>query len=254
MSYVLEVKNLSKYYSNGREIIKAVNNVSFTAEQGEYIGIMGSSGSGKTTLLNCIATIDQPTSGDVWIDDMLISEMRRNQLAKVRSEKIGFVFQDYGLLDTLDVSENIALPFFLNGGKNSVLEKRILNLMQIIDIEHLKRKYPYQLSGGEKQRVAIARALICNPSIILADEPTGALDSKNAARILELFSTLNQKQASTILMVTHDAFAASHCKRVMFIRDGKIFTEIIRGEESRKEYLENILEVIGLLGGELCVS
>ena len=235
MNTILEVKNIEKYYGNKGNVTKAVHDMSFQVEEGEYIGIMGASGSGKTTLLNCISTIDTVTAGHILLNGKDMTTLKSKELAKFRREHLGFIFQDFNLLDTLTAYENIALALTIQGVKPS---------------EEILNKFPYQMSGGQKQRVASARAIITRPSLILADEPTGALDSKSAKMLLESFEVLNQEERATILMVTHDAFTASYCKRILFIKDGRIFNELIRGNDTRKAFFNKIIEVVALLGGD----
>ncbi len=251
MSEILKVQNLQKYYGGKGNLVKAVDNVSFSMTKGEYIGVMGASGSGKTTLLNCIATIDSATSGNIFIAEKDVTTMKSGSLAKFRREELGFIFQDFNLLDTLTGYENIALALTILKENYHEIQRKISKVAKILNIENILSKYPYQMSGGEKQRVASARALVTNPTLILADEPTGALDSKSSKMLLESFKKLNQEIDSTILMVTHDAFAASYCNRILFMKDGRIFNEILRGDASRKEFFDQIIEVIALLGGDL---
>lgn len=222
-----------------------------TVQEGEFVGIMGPSGSGKTTLLNILATIDQPTSGDIIIDGESILNMNEEQLSTFRRNKLGFIFQDYNLLDTLTVKENILLPLALAKIKVEELERRVDKIADKFGIRSILGKYPYQISGGQKQRTAAARSIVSNPRIILADEPTGALDSRSATDLLETLKEMNLQDKATILMVTHDALAASYCSRVMFIKDGKIFTEIVKGHITRKEFFKKILDVLNVLGGSL---
>jgi putative ABC transport system ATP-binding protein len=250
MSTVLQVKNIEKYYGNKRNLTKAVNNISFEVEKGEFVGIMGPSGSGKTTLLNCIATIDNVTTGSVKIEDKDIITLSRKNIEKFRRENLRFIFQDFNLLDTLTVYENISLALSVIGVKGSDINTRVNQVANKLNISDILNKFPYEISGGQKQRVASARAIITNPSLILADEPTGALDSKSSRILLESLENLNESLNSTIMMVTHDAFTASYCKRILFIKDGKIFNEIIRGNDSRKEFFKRIIEVVTLLGGD----
>ena len=250
MKIVLKVDNLQKYFKNKSNLTKAVNNISFEVKESEYIGIMGASGSGKTTLLNCISTIDTPTSGGINICGKDITKMDEDELCDFRREKLGFIFQDFNLLDTLNAYDNIALALAITGVKANEIESKIKKVANELDITKILYKFPYEMSGGQKQRVACARAIITNPSLILADEPTGALDSNSARMLLENFETLNEKMNATILMVTHDAFTASYCKRILFIKDGKIFNELVRGNDSRKEFFKRIIEVISLLGGD----
>lgn len=250
MSTVLKVLNIEKYYGNKGNITKAVDGISFEVESGEYIGIMGASGSGKTTLLNCISTIDTVTSGHILINENDITKLKSKSLSKFRREELGFIFQDFNLLDTLTAYENIALALTIIKTPVKEIDKKIQAVADKLMISEILEKYPYQLSGGEKQRVASARAIITNPSLILADEPTGALDSKSARLLLESFNTLNKEMKATILMVTHDAFTASYCQRIIFIKDGKNFNELIRGNDTRKNFFNRIIEVVTLLGGD----
>lgn len=251
MEKVLEVKNIEKYYGNKSNLTKAIDNISFTIEKGEFVGIMGASGSGKTTLLNCISTIDRVTAGKIIINNQDITRLKGNNLNKFRREELGFIFQDFNLLDTLTAYENIALALTIQKVKSKEIEERVQEIAKKLEITDILNKYPYQISGGQKQRVASARAIITNPKLVLADEPTGALDSKSARQLLESFENLNQKLSATILMVTHDSFTASYASRILFIKDGKIFNELIKGESTRKEFFEKIIEVQTLLGGEL---
>ena len=251
MEKVLEVKNIEKYYGNKSNLTKAINNISFNIEKGEFVGIMGASGSGKTTLLNCIATIDKVTAGKILINNQDITKLKGNKLNKFRREELGFIFQDFNLLDTLTAYENIALALTIQKVKPKEIETRVKDIPNKLNITDILNKYPYQISGGQKQRVASSRAIITNPKLVLADEPTGALDSKSARQLLESFEDLNEKLNTTILMVTHDSFTASYANRILFIKDGKIFNELIKGEDSRKEFFEKIIEVQTLLGGEL---
>lgn len=248
---VLQLDNVKKYYGNAANITKAVNGISFTVENGEFVAIMGASGSGKTTLLNCISTIDNVTSGHIYIDQIDITELNEKELASFRKNKLGFIFQDFNLLDTLTIEENIALSLVINKEKVDQVEDKVFMMAQNLGIESILKKFPYEVSGGQKQRCACARALINDPKIILADEPTGALDSKSARMLLETMSNMNENLEATILMVTHDAFSASFCKRILFLKDGKIFNEIIRGEKTRKEMFHEILDVLTLLGGDV---
>ena len=250
MQPILNVSNIEKYYGNKGMVTKAVDNISFSVNKGEFVGIMGASGSGKTTLLNCISTIDTVTSGHIYVDGKNITTMKSKQLSAFRREQLGFVFQDFNLLDTLTASENIALALTIIKTPVKQIEAKVNYVAKALGISEILKKYPYQLSGGQKQRVACARAIITQPSLILADEPTGALDSKSARMLLESFETLNHDLSATILMVTHDAFTASYCHRILFIKDGKIFNELIRGNSSRKEFFDKIISVVTLLGGD----
>lgn len=251
MEKILKVQNIEKYYGGKSSLTKAVNGISFEVEKGEFVAIMGASGSGKTTLLNTISTIDKVTSGHIFVDGEDITKLKGNKLNKFRRNKLGFIFQDFNLLDTLTGYENISLALSIQNKSYKEQKKKINEIAEKLGITHILNKYPYQMSGGEKQRIASARAIITNPSLVLADEPTGALDSKSSKQLLNSFEYLNKELNSTILMVTHDAFTASYASRVIFIKDGKIFNEIHKGETSRKEFFNNIIEVVTLLGGEL---
>ena len=250
MKNILEVKNIEKYYGNRDTINKAIDNISFSVSEGEFIGIMGPSGSGKTTLLNCISTIDNVSSGSVIINDQDITKLKTRKLDKFRQTELGFIFQDFNLLDTLTAYENIALALTIKGEKTSKIDSKVREVAKYLEINNILDKYPYQISGGQKQRVASARAIVTNPSLVLADEPTGALDSKASRLLLERFEKLNQEFNTTILMVTHDAFTASYANRILFIKDGEIFNEVIRGNDSRKDFFNRIIDVITLLGGD----
>lgn len=251
MEHLLEIKNIEKYYGNKSSLTKAINNISFNVQEGEFVAIMGSSGSGKTTLLNCISTIDKVTSGNIIINNCDITKLKGNELNKFRREELGFIFQDFNLLDTLTAYENIALALSIQNIAAKEIDKKVLKVAKDLDIEECLKKYPYQMSGGQKQRVASARAIITNPRLILADEPTGALDSKSAKMLLERFAYLNDELCATILMVTHDAFTASYATRVIFIKDGQIFHELHRGNDNRKSFFDKIIDVVTLLGGDL---
>lgn len=251
MEKVLEVQNIEKYYGNKSNFTKAISNISFDVTKGEFVGIMGASGSGKTTLLNCISTIDRVTSGKIIINNKDITRLKGNNLNKFRREELGFVFQDFNLLDTLTAYENIALALTIQKVSPKEIDRRVIEIARNLGIEEILNKYPYQVSGGQKQRIASSRAIITNPKLILADEPTGALDSKSSRQLLESFENLNEKFDATILLVTHDAFSASYANRILFIKDGKIFNELIKGNNSRKEFFEKIIEVQTLLGGDL---
>lgn len=250
MESVLAVKNLKKLYKSKGNVTKALDGVSFEVVRGEYVGIMGASGSGKSTLLNCIATIDSASEGKIHINGKDITRLSKGQLAAFRREQLGFIFQDFNLLDTLNCRDNIALALTINGEKTRKIPKMVDGIAEELGITSILSKYPYEISGGQKQRVACARAIVTHPSLVLADEPTGALDSKSAAMLLDNFAFLNQRKNATILMVTHDAFTASHCSRILFIRDGQIFYELNRGRASRKEFFERIIDVVTALGGK----
>lgn len=251
MNEILKLDNVEKYYGNKANLTKAVDKISFSVEKGEFVGIMGASGSGKTTLLNCISTIDRVTAGHIYVGDKDITTIRGNELNKFRREELGFIFQDFNLLDTLTGYENIALALSIQNVKPKEIDSRIQEVAKRLGIEEVLNKYSYQMSGGQKQRVAAARALITNPKLILADEPTGALDSKSSRYLLESMKEMNEGLAATILMVTHDAFTASYASRVIFIKDGKIFNEIRRGDDTRKQFFNRIIEVVTVLEGSL---
>ena len=250
MKDYIRVCDIEKYYGTDKTVTKAVDRVSFTVEQGEFIGVMGASGSGKTTLLNMLSAIDRVTAGHIFYEDTDITELSEDKIARFRKDNLGFVFQEYNLLDTLTLEENIMLAMSLRKEKKSVIEKECREMLRLLGIEEVKDQFPYQVSGGQKQRCACARALVNHPQLILADEPTGALDSRAAQTLLETFTRMNQEQKATIFMVTHDAFSASYCGRILFLKDGKIFHELIRGEKSRRAFLNEILDVLSLTGGE----
>lgn len=250
MENILEVQNIEKYYGNKDNVTKAIDGISFNVEKGDFVGIMGASGSGKTTLLNCISTIDTVTTGKILLKGKDITRLKGKTLEKFRRDELGFIFQDYNLLDTLTIYENIALALTIQGRKPKEIDKLVTDMAKRLGIEKLLNKYPYQVSGGQKQRVAAARAIVTDPSLILADEPTGALDSKSARQLLESFENINEELKATILMVTHDPFTASYADRILFIKDGKIFNELEKGNDSRKDFFDRIIEVVTLLGGE----
>ncbi|QRG67634.1 ABC transporter ATP-binding protein [Brevibacillus choshinensis] len=248
MQTVLEVKDVQKIYgTKGESQSHALKGVSLNIEEGEFVGIMGPSGSGKTTLLNVISTLDRPSGGLIHIAGTNITKMKQNQLADFRSQRLGFIFQDFNLLENLSLYENIALPLSLQGVSSQVIGQKVKKVAETVGIADLLQKYPVQVSGGQKQRAAAARALVHEPAILLADEPTGALDSKNAKSLLETMSDLNQNQNVSILMVTHDAFSASYCKRILFIQDGRLYKEIHRTED-RQTFFKQILDVLAELG------
>lgn len=249
MRTILELEKVEKYYGNKSSLTKALDGVSFTVSEGEFVAIMGASGSGKTTLLNVISTIDRVTAGHIYVDGEDITVLKGENLNQFRREQLGFIFQDFNLLDSLTAYENIALALSIQDVDVHEIDDRVRRVAKELNIDSVLEKYPYQMSGGQKQRVASARAIITQPKLILADEPTGALDSKSARMLLEQFEALNQKHRATILMVTHDAFAASYATRVIFIKDGKVFNEIRKGKDSRKDFFNAIIEVITLLGG-----
>lgn len=251
MSEILKLENVEKYYGNKSNLTKAVDHISFAVDKGEFVGIMGASGSGKTTLLNCISTIDRVTAGHIYVDGDDITTMRGNALNRFRRESLGFIFQDFNLLDTLTAYENIALALSIQNVKQKEIAERVTDMAEKLGITDVMKKYSYQMSGGQKQRVAAARALITNPKLVLADEPTGALDSKSSRYLLESMEKMNSELHATILMVTHDAFTASYASRVIFIKDGMIFHEIRKGQDTRKQFFDRIIDVVTMLGGNL---
>ncbi|MEN6461421.1 MAG: ABC transporter ATP-binding protein [Syntrophomonas sp.] len=249
MDNILEVHNLKKVYGSRGNLYPALNDINLNIKTGEFVGIMGPSGAGKTTLLNIIATIDRPTEGTVTLDGTDIVKINETQLASFRRNKLGFIFQDFNLLDSLTLKENIVLPLALSKTPTKEIEERVSEAAFTLGIEDILNKYPYEVSGGQKQRTAAARAIIQKPSLILADEPTGALDSKSSAELLQCLTDLNENRKATIMLVTHDAFAASYCKRIVFIKDGSLFTELVRGGK-RREFFTRILDVLAVLGGD----
>lgn len=251
MENILTIENISKYYGNKSNLTKAISNISMNVDKGEFIAIMGASGSGKTTLLNVISTIDKVTSGHIYIEGQDITKLKGNDLNRFRREELGFIFQDFNLLDTLTAYENIALALQIQNFKAKAIEEQIKVVARKLDIEDILNKYPYEMSGGQKQRVASARAIVTNPKLVLADEPTGALDSKSSKMLLERLQRLNQDYQTTILMVTHDAFSASYASKVIFIKDGKVFNQFNRGEAARKQFFDKIIDVVSLLGGDV---
>jgi putative ABC transport system ATP-binding protein len=250
MKTILQAKNVQKVFGSKGNVYTALEDIDLEIQEGEFIGIMGPSGAGKSTLLNIFSTIDTPSSGEITIAGQNIVEMKEKQLSDFRRNKLGFIFQDYNLLDSLTVKENILLPLALSKVPVKEIEKRVNEIADTFGIREILDKYPYHISGGQKQRTAASRAIVANPSLILADEPTGALDSKSATSLLSSLSALNEQNNSTIMMVTHDAYAASFCKRVIFIKDGRLYTEILKGQQSRKEFFQKILSVLASLGGE----
>lgn len=247
---LLNIEHLVKYYGNKSNLTKALNDISFSVDKGEFVAIMGTSGSGKTTLLNCISTIDRVTSGKITIDGKDITKLKGHQLSTFRRDQLGFIFQDFNLLDTLTAYDNIAIALQIQHVDAKLIKSRILEITKHLRIDDILNKYPYQLSGGQKQRVASARAIITKPSLILADEPTGALDSKSSQLLLESFASLHQEMQATILMVTHDAISASFASRVIFIKDGKLFNEILKGDKTRQDFFTEIMDIMAILGGE----
>jgi len=249
MGNIVEAKRVRKLYGAQGNVYAALDEIDVTVAKGEFVGIMGPSGAGKSTLLNLLATIDEPTSGSIRIDGTDIGALDEAQLAAFRRDKLGFVFQDYNLLDTLTVRENILLPLALAKANTGDMERRVNGIADKFGIRAILDKYPYQISGGQKQRTAASRAIITEPALLLADEPTGALDSKAATDLLESLKGLNEREQMTVLLVTHDAFAASYCSRVIFINDGRTFTELVRGDAGRKAFFGRILDVLAVLGG-----
>lgn len=250
MSNALEVRGVQKIYGSRGNITTALDDVSFSVDQSDFVGIMGPSGSGKTTLLNCISTIDTVTAGHVIIGGDDVTRLKGDALARFRREKLGFIFQDFNLLDTLTAYENIALALTINRVPPHEIDTRIHTTADRLGISDVLNKYPYQMSGGERQRVASARAVITDPTLVLADEPTGALDSRSSRVLLEGFEHMNVDMGATILMVTHDPLAASYCRRILFIKDGRVFNEIVRDEGDRASFFARVIEVVTLLGGD----
>ena len=251
MGEYIRICDVEKYYGNGSNVTKAVDRVSFHVEQGEFVGVMGASGSGKTTLLNMLSTIDRVTAGHIFYGDTDITELSEDGLSEFRKRDLGFVFQNYNLLDTLTIEENIVLAMTIHNKGKAEIKERVSAMMRMLGIQEIAGKFPYQVSGGQKQRCACARALINEPKLFLADEPTGALDSRSAQTLLETFTRMNTELLATIFMVTHDAFSASYCSRILFLKDGKIFHELIRAGRNRRVFLNEILDVLSLTGGEL---
>ena len=251
MDTILRVEHIEKYYGNQSALTKAIDDISFSVNRGELLAIMGASGSGKTTLLNCISTIDRVTAGKIMVENTDITRLKGNGLNCFRRDKLGFVFQDFNLLDTLTAYENISLALSIRGEKADEIDKKIQTIAAQLSITEVLNKFPYQMSGGQKQRVASARAIVTDPVLVLADEPTGALDSKSAGALLERFTYLNTERQATILMVTHDSYTASYASRVLFIKDGKLFHELHRADAGRREFFDKIMDVVTLLGGEI---
>ena len=247
---ILKLDNVKKYYGVHTNITKAVDGISFHIDEGEFVAIMGASGSGKTTLLNCISTIDSCTAGHIYVGDKDITKIKEDDMADFRRENLGFIFQDFNLLDTLSIEENISLSLIINNEDPNKVDHKVKDIATKLGIADVLKKFPYEVSGGQRQRCACARALINHPKLILADEPTGALDSKSSKMLLETMADMNKKLNATILMVTHDSFSASFCGRVLFLKDGKIFNKIEKGERTQKEFYNNILDILSLLGGD----
>ena len=250
MEPILRIENIDKYYGNKSNLTKALSHLSLNIDKGEFVAIMGASGSGKTTLLNCVSTIDKVTAGHIYIGKTDITRLKGNDLNRFRREELGFIFQDFNLLDTLTAYENIALALSIQKVSTKEIDKRVHSIARTLRIDNVLDKFPYQMSGGQKQRVASCRALITNPKLILADEPTGALDSHSSQMLLSSLKQLNEQLQATILMVTHDAMSASYASRVVFIKDGQIFHELRKGNQDRKQFFDQIINVVTLLGGE----
>ena len=248
---LLKIQHIEKYYGSRSVLTKAIDDISFSVDEGEFVSIMGASGSGKTTLLNCISTIDRVTAGHIYLEDTDVTEIKGKALNKFRREKLGFIFQEFNLLDTLTAYENISLALSIQKKPAAEIDSAVKKIAEQLGITDILQKYPYQMSGGQKQRVASARAIVTDPKLVLADEPTGALDSKAAKLLLERLQFLNKERRATIIMVTHDCFSASYAGRVIFIKDGKIFHEISRGSDSRKQFFDKIIDVVTLLGGDV---
>ena len=249
MEPILKLEHIQKYYGSEGNITKAIQDISFSVKAGEFLGIMGASGSGKTTLLNCISTIDTVSAGHIYLEGTDITEIKPKSLARFRRENLGFVFQDFNLLDTLTISENIALALAINKTPVKEVDPCIMNIAEKLNIRDILNKYLYQVSGGQKQRCACARAIINHPKLLLADEPTGALDSHSSQMLLSTIQSINEQMGATILMVTHDAFTASYANRILFLQDGEIFTELHKGNDSRSAFFHKILNVLTMIGG-----
>ena len=249
MQPILLAEHLEKTYGSRGSVTHALKDLSLAVEPGDFVGVMGASGSGKTTLLNCLSTIDRPTGGRILVDGREVTALKGRELARFRRERLGFLFQDCNLLDTLTAFENIALALTIAGTPAGEIEGRVREMAGLLDIRDCLDKYPYQMSGGQQQRCAAARAIITGPALLLADEPTGALDSRSARLLLERLEVLNRERGATILMVTHDAFTASWCRRILFLRDGTLFRQLERGEENRRSFFQKILRVVSEMGG-----
>ena len=249
MAEILTVTDLKKVYGKGGSLTRALDGVSLSLEAGEFVGVMGPSGSGKTTLLNCVSTIDRPSAGSIVIDGRELTKLKGRELAKFRRERLGFIFQDCNLLDTLTAYENIALSLSIIRAPAQKIDRRVREMAGLLGISDCLDKYPYQMSGGQQQRCAAARAMVTRPALVLADEPTGALDSKSSQLLLDRLDELNRELGATILMVTHDAFTASCCRKVVFLLDGQIFLELHRENDSRKAFFKKIIQVVTAMGG-----
>lgn len=253
MTEILRLNDVIKYYRTGSVVTKALDGVSFTVNEGEFTAIMGASGSGKSTLLNVISTIDRVSGGSIYLEGKNISDLKESRLSHFRRDRLGFVFQEYNLLDTMTIAENIALPLNLKKTAAAKTEKMVNKVAEVLDIGKQLDKFPYELSGGQRQRAACARAIVTKPALVLADEPTGALDSRSSKMLMEVFSMLNSRLETTILMVTHDAAVGSYAGRVLFLNDGKLWSEINRGDRDRKEFYREIIRVNAGLGGDVDV-
>lgn len=251
METILTVEHLRRDYGRRGSVTRAVDDVSFTVDKGEFVGVMGASGSGKSTLLNCVATIDTPTAGHIRVEGRDVTAMKSRELTRFRRERLGFVFQDFNLLDTLTLEENIGLALSLNNTDPETVQRRVREMAARLEIMDVLEKFPYQVSGGQKQRAACARAMVAGQSLLLADEPTGALDSKASKNLLEIMTRMNRDMGATILMVTHDAYSASYAARVLFLKDGRLFHELLRGERGRPVFYHEVLDVLALLGGDV---
>ena len=249
MNELLRLEHIQKIYGNGGGVTRAIDDISFSVSSGEFLGIMGASGSGKTTLLNCISTIDTVSAGSILLEGWDITQLKPKELARFRRENLGFIFQDFNLLDTLTVGENIALALTINKGPPGQIDEQVQQMADALNIGDILSKFPYQIAGGQQQRCACARAMINHPKLILADEPTGALDSRASQMLLGTLESMNQQMGATIVMVTHDAFTASYTERILFLRDGAVFSELRRGNDSRKQFFEKILDVLTMMGG-----
>lgn len=249
MEPLLTVRELEKFYGKNGALSKALDGMNITIEAGEFVGVMGPSGSGKTTLLNCLATIERATAGSITLNERELTTLKPKELEIFRRDQLGFIFQEFNLIETLTAYENIALALTIQGERVDTIEMKIAQIAQQLEITPILTKFPHELSGGQKQRVAAARAVITNPALILADEPTGALDSKSAQKLLQTLTQLNQQLAATILMVTHDPVSASYANRIIFIKDGKVFNEIHRGDQTRSEFFQRIIALSAVLGG-----
>lgn len=251
MNNILQVEHLKKEYGSKSNLTRAIDDISFSLNKGEFVGIMGTSGSGKTTLLNCISTIDNPTSGEIKINGNNILSFKGDKLSEFRQKNLGFIFQHFNLLDTLTGFENIALALTISSYPHNKIKERVYQISKELNIKEVLSKYPYQMSGGEQQRVAAARAIVNDPALILADEPTGALDSVSTKMLLEILDDLNKRLKATILLVTHDNMTASYCHRILFIKDGKIYKELLRNNEPQDTFLYKIIEIAEGLGGDI---